>query len=432
MIKNSSKETIFQRIFPPVIFFIFYFLYFYLLVDPRLRFYAHTTLGDLHLFTQKEVLFLDLWKGPGQLSLLCADFMLKHLVFRWFGPALFTASAVSLFLITKSLAATMGGKKVKVIPYLPVLLTFILPVEHDFIYVYILPFYMALFFAAFYAYLPNRAMVRIPFLLLLTTIVYFFGENVLFVFCASCFVHEVFGRKSFLLGLAIVVTAILIPFAATTIIWTTTLHSWKTLHNYLWAEFSRQDFIALFVFLFSVPATMLFAWILNRTLPKPGESSGTKGVSGARTFSWRLGTLLFASIAFAGALFLFDGFLNSYLRLMAVPGPRLWIHEETMSVFPGAYGILILVEIGLALLASWLIYVWHFPKRPKTRLSAFFILSFVNCFLFGPFVFLFAVGCILYEWLYAKKYPWIPIQLIAVLVFSIVFRLMEGKDWTTG
>jgi hypothetical protein len=429
MIKNSTKETIFQRLFPPVIFFIFYFLYFYLLIDPRLRFYAHTTLGDLHLFTQKEVLLLDLWKGPGQLSLLVADFILKHLIFRWFGPALFTLSAVCLFWITKRLAASMGGKEVKVIPYLPVLLTFVLPVEHDFIYVYILPFYLALSFAALYVYLPNRAQVRVPFLLLFAAIVYFFGENVLFVFCAACFVYEIFRRRSFILGTAIVAAAILIPFISTTFVWTTKLHSWNNLHNYLWADFSRQDFIALFVFLFSVPVAMLLAWILHRMLPGHEESSGTEGVQGARTFSWRLGTLLFASLAFVGALFLFDDFLNSYLRLMAVSGPRLWIHEETLSVFPGAYGILILIEIGLALLASWLIYVWHFPKRPKTRLSVFLILSLVNCYLFGVFVVLFAVGCILYEWLYTKKYLWIPIQIIAALVSSVVFALAAGRDW---
>jgi hypothetical protein len=178
--------------------------------------------------------------------------------------------------------------------------------------------------------------------------------------------------------------------------------------------------------MFSVPAAMLFAWILNRMRPK---DTRVEEASSIQTFSWRLGTLVFAAIAFAGALFLFDGFLNSYLRLMAVPGPRLWIHEESMLVFPGAYGILILAEIGLALLASWLIYVWHFQKHPNTRLFMFFILSLVNCYLFGPLAFLFAVGCILHEWLYVKKYVWILVQLITVLIFSIGFRLIAGKDW---
>ena len=115
---------------------------------------------------------------------------------------------------------------------------------------------------------------------------------------------------------------------------------------------------------------------------------------------------------------------------MAVSGPRLWIHEESMSVFPWAYGILVLVEIGLALVASWLMYVWNFPERPKTRLFAYVVLSLVNCYLFGAFAFLFAFACILYEWLYAKKLLWIPIQIIAVLAFSVVFALTAGKDWT--
>ncbi len=428
MIKNSTKETIYHQILPAVIFFTFYFLYFYLLVDPRLRFYAHTTLGDLHLFTQKEVLFLDLWKGPGQLSLLFAGFILKYLIFRWTGPALFTISAVFLFWITKRLAASMGGTEIKAIPYLPVLLTFVLPIEHDFIFVYILPFYLSLLFAAIYVCLPNRAVLRIPFLLIFAAIVYFFGENVLFIFCAVCFLHEVFRRKSVLLGAVILVTAILIPFISTAFIWPTRLHSWDTLHNYLWTDFSRLDFITLYIFTFSVPVTMLAAWILQRMLPRHEEPSGAEAVQGARTFSWRLGTLLFAGISVAGALFLFDGYLTSYLRFMAVSGQRLWIHEQTMSVFPWTYGILILVEIVLALCTSWLMSVWHFPGRPKTRLVAYVALSLVNCYLFGAFAFLFTFACALYEWLYTKKFLWIPIQIVAVLAFSVVFTLAAGKD----
>src|SRR5271157_511525 len=430
MIKNSTKETIYNRILPPVIFFTFYFLYFSLHVDPRLRFYAHTTLGDLHLFTQKEVLLIDLWKAPGQLSLLFAGFILKYLIFRWFGPALFTFAAVCLFWVTKRLTTSINGKEVKGIAFLPVLLTFVLPIEHDFIYLYILPFYMALFSAALYVFLPNRASVRIPFLLIFAAIVYFFGENVLFIFCAACFVHEVFRRKSFLRGLVIVAAAILIPFISNTFIWTTKLHSWNTLHNYLWLDFSRRDFITLFIFIFSVPLTMLVAWILQRILPRHGESSGAKEVQGARTFSWRLGTLLFAGIALAGALFLFDSYLNSYLRFMAVSGQRLWIHEQAMSVFSWTYGILILVEIALALGTSWLMYVWYFPERPKTRLVAYVALSLVNCYLFGAFAFLFTFACALYEWLYTKKLLWIPIQIVAVLAFSVVFSLFAGRDWT--
>ncbi len=428
MIDTSTKDALSRRILPAVIFFTFYFLYFYLLVDPRLRFYAHTTMGDLHLFTQKEVLLIDLWKAPGQLSLLFAGFVLKYLIFRWTGPALFTISAVCLFWITKRLAASMGGKRMEIIPYLPVLLTLALPVEHDIIFVYILPFYLSLFLAVLYVGLPHRALVRIPLVLLCAALVYFFGENVLFIFLAVCFLHEVFGRKSFLLGTVIVVAAVLIPFIGTAFIWTARLPSSNALHNYLEYDLARRDSIALYIFILSVPVAMLAAWILQRLLP--GHSSGAEGAQGARTFSWRLGTLLFAGIAFVGALFLFDSFLNSYLRLMAVSGPRLWIHEETMSVFPGAYGILILAEIGLALLASWMMYIWYFPERSKTRLSVFLILSLVNSYLFGAFVFLFAVGCILYEWLYAKKYAWIPVQIIAVLVFSLVFTLATRKDWT--
>jgi hypothetical protein len=74
---TTIAETSYCRTVPRIIFFAFYFLYFYFIVDPQLRFYAHTTLGDLHLFTQKEALLLDLWKAPGQLSLLVAGFFFK-------------------------------------------------------------------------------------------------------------------------------------------------------------------------------------------------------------------------------------------------------------------------------------------------------------------------------------------------------------------
>jgi hypothetical protein len=182
-------------------FFAFYFLYFYYLVDPQLRFYAYTTLGDLHLFTQKEVVLLDLWNAPGQVSLLCSDLILRFLVFKWAGPALFTVAGVFLFWTTKQLTVLINGKEARGLAFLPVLLTFALPLEHDFVYLYLAPFLSALFLGTLYAFLPNRAALRIPVFLFFAGIVYFFGGNIVFLYCAICLVYDFCKRNAFLSGL---------------------------------------------------------------------------------------------------------------------------------------------------------------------------------------------------------------------------------------
>jgi hypothetical protein len=431
MMRNPAKKASYSRFIPHIVFFAFYFLYFYFIVDPHLRFYAHTTLGDLHLFTQKEVLLIDLWNAPGQLSLLCADFILKYLVYGWAGPALFTVTAAGLFCITKLLTASMIGKEARVIPYLPVLLTLALPLEHDFIYVYILPFYLAIIFSALYVSLPKPAMVRIPFFLVFAAIVYFFGENVLFIFCASCLIYEIFVGKSILRGLFIVAVSALIPITAAMLIWPAGLARMRSLNNYLWHyDFSLKDFIALYFFMFSVPMAMLLAWLMERTAPLRLSAAPLEDRVDKNAHFWRLGTLICAGIAFTGAGFLFDRFLHSYLCLIPVAGPRLWIHEATMTNFPAWYGILFLAEIVMAVSASWLIYYLFSRRRAEIRLAVFILLSVLTCYFFGAFVFIFAVGCILYEWFREKRPLWIFIRIVAVLCLSFAVTLIAKKEWT--
>ena len=433
MIRNPTEETRYSRIIPCIGFFTFYFLYFYFIVDPHLRFYAHTTLGDLHLFTQKEVLLIDLWNAPGQVSLLCADFILRYLVYGWAGPALFTACAFCLFWITKLLTSSMIGKDARVIPYLPVLLTLALPIEHDFIYVYILPFFLAIIFAVIYVFLPKRAVVRIPVFLISASVVYFFGEYVLFIYCAACCIYEIFVRKSFLLGSFIVAIAALIPITAATLIWPTGLARMRSLNNYLWYyDFSLKDSITLYTFMFSVPMAMLLAWLLERVAPLPLFAVPFKKGADPNAFSWRVGTLLCAVVALVASGFLFDRFLHSYLTLIPVAGPRLWIHESTLTNFPGWYGILFLVEIILALSVSWLLYFWFSRTNAKIRFVVFILLylSLASCFSLGAFVFIFAVGCILYEWFRNKRPLWVFIQIAAVLCLSIVSTLILQNSWT--
>jgi Family of unknown function (DUF6057) len=431
MSSNSTKETSYSRTISGIVFFAFYFLYFYFIVDPQLRFYAHTTLGDLHLFTQKEVLLIDLWKAPGQLSLLCADFILRFLVFKWAGPALFTVSGVYLFWITKQLTALINRKEVWGIAFLPVLLTFALPVEHDFIYVYVVPFYLALFFATLYVFLPNRAMVRIPVFLFFAGIVYFFGGNILFLYCAICLVYDLCKRKSLLSGLISLAVAFLVPFISKIPIWTTPLASSNSLNNYLWHEFSRLDFIILIVFVFSVPLSMLLAWILKRIAPGRGLLSPAEGNDmPARFISWPTGTLLCAGIALFGALILFDRNLNASIQCLLISGKRLWINEETMSMFPARYSVLIWFEIALSLLITWLVYIWYSRAHAKTRLAAFSILSLFNCYFLGVFVCFFAVACIIHDWLYKKKPLSIAVQIVAVIAVAFFFVIIAGNEWT--
>jgi hypothetical protein len=432
MMRNPAEETLYSRFIPRIVFFSFYFLYFYFIIDPHLRFYAHTTLGDLHLFTQKEVLLFDLWKAPGQLSLLCADFILKYLVYGWAGPALFTISAAGLFCVTKLLTASMIGSKARVIPYLPVLLTLALPLEHDFIYVHILPFFLAIIFSGLYVSLPKRAMVRIPLFLVFAATVYFFGEFVLFIYCAACCIYEIFVRKSFLLGSIIVAIAALVPIAAHTLIWPAGFAKMHSLYNYLWYyDFSLKDSITLYIFMFSVPAAMLLAWLLEHTVPRRLSAAPLEGGTDSNAFSRRLGTLICAAVALAGAGFLFNRFLHAYLCLIPVAGPRLWIHEETMTNLPVCYGILFFAELILALSVSWLLYFWFSRASLKIRFAVFvgLYLSLAALFSLGAFVFIFAVGCILYEWFRNKKPLWILVQAATVLCLTGVSILIFGNTW---
>jgi hypothetical protein len=413
---NSTKETSCSRAISGLVFFAFYFLYFYFIVDPQLRFYAHTTLGDLHLFTQKEVVLIDLFKAPGQLSLLCADFILRFLVFKWAGPALFTVSGVCLFWVTKQLTSFINGKEVWGIAFLPVLLTFTLPLEHDF---------------TLYVFLPDRAVVRIPVFLFFAGIVYFFGGNVLFPFCAICFVYDLCKRKSLLSGLMSPAVAFLVPFIGKVLIWATPLASLKSLDNYLWHDFSRLDFIMVTVFVFSVPLSMLLAWTLKRIAPGHGLRSPAEGNDmPARFISWPAGTLLCAGIALFGALVLFDRNLIASIQCLLVSCKRLWIKEETMSMFPAGYSILIWFEIGLSLLITWLVYIWYSRAHARTRLAAFSILCLFNCYFFGVFVYLFAVACVIHDWLFYRKPLCIAAQIVAVAAATSVFVLIAGNEWT--
>jgi hypothetical protein len=424
---TTIAETSYCRTVSRIIFFAFYFLYFYFIVDPQLRFYAHTTLGDLHLFTQKEALLLDLWKAPGQLSLLVAGFFLKYLIFKWAGPLLFTVCASCLFWGTKRLCSPLNGKGAGFIPYLPVLLTFALPVEHDFVYVYMLPFFMALFFSVLYVFLPKRTIVRVPFFLICAAAVYFFGENVLFIFCASCFIYEVLARKSILFGSIIIAAAVLIPLAGTTVIWPAAHEQTHYLYNYLWYDFTGWDFFTTYVFMFSVPIAMLLAWLLGWSVLPKSFAITTQKTPGESPFSWNIGTLFFTGVGLAGAGFLFDRYLHSYLSFMPVAGPRLWLHEETLANFPPGYGIMLLAEIVLLLSAALLVYFRFSRSTAPLRVAVFLILTLLNCFFLGALGLVFALCCVIYEWFRIKKPLFTLIQILSAAAMCFVVTLLSKE-----
>ncbi|HUI91653.1 MAG TPA: DUF6057 family protein [Chitinivibrionales bacterium] len=430
MLKNPAQNSLYSRAIPHIVFFTFYFLYFYFIVDPQLRFFAHTTLGDLHLFTQKEVLLIDLWKAPCQLSLLCADFILRYLVFGWAGPALFTVCGICLFWITTLLASSTTGAKAKAIPYLPVLMILALPLEHDFIYANLLPFFLALALSVLYVNLPKSSMIRVPVFIVFAAVVYFVGENVFFIYCAICLLHEIFAGKSILKVSLIVVMSACIPAVARLVVWPTGLPRMNSLSNYLWYDCSTKDYITLYGFACSVPFSMLLSWIIKRADQVSLLARTPEDAPDAGAFSWRSGTLFCAAAALVGAGFLLDRFLHAYLTLIPVTGPRLWIHEATMTNAPVGYGVLFFIEIILSLSVSLLIYFRFSRMRAAIRFVAFFLLSLLTTYFLGAYVLIFASACILGEWHLNKKPVRIMILGITALALSFVITLIAQKAWT--
>ena len=93
-------------------FFLLFFLYLYLLVDPKLIFFAHATLLELKIFSEYDTLLLDIWRRPAGAGVFFAEYLMKYAGLKWAGPAIQTTLAVLIYWATGRLTASVHEKPI--------------------------------------------------------------------------------------------------------------------------------------------------------------------------------------------------------------------------------------------------------------------------------------------------------------------------------
>lgn len=211
----SAEEWPPGRAIRRALFFVLALAYLYLLVDPKLVFFAHGTLANLDAYSRPETLSLGVWERVGGPAEWASANLMKWFGRPWMGPAVLTLLAALLFLSANRLATTIHGPGSEEVGYIPVALLMAIAggYYHPFFgLTYACPMALAVTAAALYSFLPDRVIVRLPALILLSGTVYLVGGGAFLFLAATCAALEFRARRRVAMGLAAVALGGSVPF----------------------------------------------------------------------------------------------------------------------------------------------------------------------------------------------------------------------------
>lgn len=197
-----------------VVLFALYFLYLWLIVDPRLIFHGGGKITNYPVFFKGLDFFLPFLSRPGGVAEYMAALLSQGLFYSWFGAAILTAVAVAISFCLRYIIKSCGVKTDNWFWLLPVILLAVIYGRYSFNFVTTVALLISLSFLCVYLKIKTKSKAgRFIIFTAVSIVSYSIAGGAFLLFAVSAILYDLFFRndKTFTAGQLMV--SILIPYA---------------------------------------------------------------------------------------------------------------------------------------------------------------------------------------------------------------------------
>ena len=196
-----------------IIFFILFYLYFWLKIDPRLIYHGGGVITNFPVFYRSGNFFLQFLSYPGgPVEYLCA-FLSQLLYIGWAGALVITMTAMLISVCTDVLIKAINAHQFRWVRFIPPMLLLITYNRYTYHFVTIMALLASLFFVCLYLRIIKKSKpVSLIVFLALSLILYYIAGGAYLLFAAVCAIYELLFSRRWQLGLLCLLLAVVIPY----------------------------------------------------------------------------------------------------------------------------------------------------------------------------------------------------------------------------
>jgi hypothetical protein len=235
MTKSKSTNPAYDRLrtWRDLLFLLLFFIYIWWKIDPRLYYQQQGP-----VFNSSWYFFRDFLGYPGGVSDYLAAFLSQLFYFSWLGALIVTLLAGIVVLITGRLIHIIGtseqieqSKPLHILHILPLVLLIGIHSNYEHTLNFSLAFVLALSATLIYLrFRPKTTSIRILFLIGLALILYYIAGGPFLFFAILCLLAELLIYTDLVSSLAVIISALLLPYLASTFVFMVTI---KQAYSYL-------------------------------------------------------------------------------------------------------------------------------------------------------------------------------------------------------
>jgi hypothetical protein len=322
------------------VFFIFFYLYLWVKVDPRLIYHGGIIITNFPVFYRGGVFFRQFLSYPGGPVEYLSAFLSQFFYISWAGALVVTAQAWLLCVCTDHFLKALNASLLRCVRFLPAILVLITYTQYTYHFVTITALLVSLLFVCLYMRLaPRDRLLAFVFFLLLSVILYYLAGGAYLLFATLCAIYEVFFSRRWQIALAFLFSAPAIAYVGGVLISGVSIAEAFTellpCSDKILSHQTRRRFVeVIYILYLLVPLTSLalgFWQILVRSkVRKKLRSKFLKAA--AKTSSWYTGKPVLRSslesclvLAIAGTAFFFhDNELKTVLEADYYACNKMW------------------------------------------------------------------------------------------------------------
>ena len=259
---KCQYDQIIGRTIRTLLFFIVFYLYMYLKIEPYLLFHGVREYTEFPIFYIGWNFFHKFTSYPGGIIEYFSSFLAQFFYFNWAGALIVTLLAWSLFVCTDNIIKAVKTPILRCIRFIPPILLLIIYSQYMHFFVTTIALLTALLFINVHIQITRKNKLVVPIILVESLVLYYLAGGAYLLFAVLSVIYEFIFKRRWKTGLVSLAFGIGIPyFIGVSILNVSIIDAFSNLLPFSWkislgAEHSRMAMVVNILYLF-IPLTTL-------------------------------------------------------------------------------------------------------------------------------------------------------------------------------
>jgi hypothetical protein len=224
---NSFRKLPSQNLGRPIrsfLFFILFYLYLWLEVNPRLIYHGGETITNFPGFFRGWSFFQQFLSYPGGLIEYLSAFLFQFFYIGWTGALVVTLQACLICACTDYFLKAVNAPRLRWVRFVPPILLLIIYTRYSYHFTTAMALLAALLFVFLYLRVGLKSkLFRTVVFMILSVILYYIAAGAYLLFAALCAVYELLFNRNWRIGLLCLLSAAIIPYIEGALIFGTSI-----------------------------------------------------------------------------------------------------------------------------------------------------------------------------------------------------------------